>query len=112
MEPGQFDKLITALTSLGENIANSSQVQYTITGADDWDIIVILVGFFCGVITLLFTILIKMVSSMKTDVINTIKENRTEWREELAKAENLLWDEARSIRGELKYCKEKCCDGV
>ena len=107
MEPSQFDKLIIALTELGKTITDASQVQYTITGAADWPILVA----FGGILAIFLAVLMGMVSSMRTDIINTIKDNRKEWREELAKAENQLWDETKAIRDDLKYCKEKCCDG-
>lgn len=108
MEPDQFGKMIEALTELGETIAKSAQAQYTITGAADWPILVAL----CGIISLFLVVLMGMVGSMKSDIIATIKENRQEWREELEKAEGQLWDETRAIRGDMKYCKEKCIGSI
>lgn len=88
------DQIVELLTLL-EKIATRP---YTITGAADWQILVVISGVLACVIGLMWT-----------DLKATIKENKSDWKEELRthkeegdKNINNLWDAMRK-------CQSDCC---
>lgn len=91
MTPEQFQKLL-------ELIERLISKQYTITGAADWPIIVVLGG---G--------LVALIVYMWIDLRSVVKDNRADWRSELAehkqaneKEFDLLWKAQHD-------CQSECC---
>ena len=91
MTPEQFTQLLSLLKELASKT-------YTITGAADWPILAIVGG---G--------LVSVIAFMWVDLRSVIKDNRSEWRQELEKqksdndkAHDLLWDAHRD-------CQHECC---
>lgn len=80
MTPDQFTQLLTLL----EKIASR---QYTITGASDWPILLVIGG-----------ITLALIGAMWTDLRNNIKEQKTENKEE----RTLIWRA-------MKDCQDDCC---
>lgn len=91
--------LVEAINNLGAAIEKGVAESYTITGAADWPIIVVLGG-----------VVIALIGFMWVDLKATMKDNRNEWKVDLSKETGLLWSESRAIRKEMKECKEKCCE--
>ena len=116
MTDDQLPQLISALKQLSDSMAHS-QMTYTIAGAADYPILMVMGG-----------ILVAIIGFMWVDLRATIKDHRVEWESHLTRhcqddkeAVNLLWAETRDIRGEIekqtskieqamKECQGKCCD--
>jgi len=91
MTAEQFGQLMKLIDKIASN-------QFTITGAADWPILVVIGG-----------ILLTMLMTMWIDLKGSIKEHRGEWRESLKEHQaedekeiQLLWDA-------MKDCKRECC---
>lgn len=91
MTPEQFARLLDLIEKVADR-------QYTITGAADWQILVIIGG-----------ILVTLLGFMWVDLRTTIKEHRGEWRVEMdkhkaesEKAIDQVWDAIHS-------CQSDCC---
>ena len=80
MTTEQFAQLLTLL----EKIASR---QYTITGASDWPILLVIGG-----------ITFALIGAMWTDLRNNFREQKAEAKEE----RNLIWSA-------LKDCQDDCC---
>ena len=103
----QLPQLIKALTKLAEGLEHSSLTKYTITGAADWPILLVVGGLVVG-----------MISFMWVDLKSTFTEHKKDNKGEL----DLVWAELRKqeakmetnkefVLREMKECKEKCCEG-
>jgi len=90
----QLLPLVEALNHLAESLKISSVTKYTLTGAQDWPILLV-VG----------ALLVAMISFMWVDLKATFKDHKADNKDEI----DTLWNETRSIRQEMKECKEKCC---
>jgi len=96
MNPLEIARLLEVLGRIADSL--SKRQQYTITGADDWQILVVIGG-----------LLVAAIGVMWADLRSTIKEHRGEWYSELQRhnAENtkdidLVWNAMRD-------CKADCC---
>lgn len=91
MTPDQFSQLMDLL----EQMVNK---QYTLTGAADWELLVLLGG-----------MLTAAIAAMWIDLKGTIKDNRGELREELLK--HVVNDERdhERIWSAMKDCQSDCC---
>ena len=90
----QLPQLVDALNHLAESLTASSVAKYTLTGAQDWPILLV-VG----------ALLVAMISFMWVDLKATFKDHKSDNAKEI----DTLWSETRAIRLEMKECKEKCC---
>ena len=113
----EIQQLVSALKTLAESMNHLGADKYTITGAADWPILMVMGG-----------ALVAIIGFMWVDLRATIKDHRGEWESHLNRhcqddkeALNLLWAETRDIRGEIekqtskieqamKECQGKCCD--
>ena len=98
MTTEQFTSLIGILKQLADQ-------QYTITGAADWPILLMM----CGVLGTLMLTIGGMVAYMWKDIKATIKENRSEWRVELDKEEIERKRQDDMIWSHIRECQEDCC---
>jgi len=91
MTPDQFAQLMDLLEKMVSK-------QYTLTGAADWEILVILGGMLAAAI-----------AAMWVDLKGTIKDNRGELRDELMK--HMVNDERdhEKIWMAMKDCQSDCC---
>jgi hypothetical protein len=91
MTPEQFNQLLELLEKMADRT-------YTLTGAADYPILLALCSVFLA-----------LGAFMWVDLKNTIKENKSEWRDELDKhrednerGHDLIWSA-------MKDCKADCC---
>lgn len=116
MTDSQFNEIMTLGKTLCDSLAHVITAKYSLSEATDWPLLLILGG-----------IVVALIGIMWKDLKDTIKSDKTEWKEGLSclKAElkeaisilksetkgelDLLWDESRRMKDEMKECKEKCC---
>lgn len=91
MTPEQFAQLMALLEKLADR-------QYTITGAADWEILIIVMG-----------VLASLVGFMWMDLRTTIKDNRGEWREELDRHKHESEKAVEQVWTAIKDCQGDCC---
>ena len=96
MDPEQIDHLLRSIDKLATALSQSQP--YTITGASDWPILLVIGG-----------MLVAMIGFMWNDLRSTLKDDRSEWQKavEAHKKENVksfddIWEEHRR-------CQDKCC---
>lgn len=87
------------LLKLLEKIADRQQPQYTITGAQDWPILVLLGGIIVG-----------MVAFMWTDLRATIKDGKKEWKNDLVRHEDENTRQFDYVWDAIRDCQGDCCD--
>ena len=83
MDPAQINKIVSAL----EKIASAPSAVYTITGAADWPLLVVLGG-----------AVVALICFMWADLRSTMKENRTDAKTDI----DTLWKAMRE-------CQDDCC---
>lgn len=95
LTPEQIKMLLDVLNKIAANLSDKN---YTITGAADWPILLVLGG-----------LILSMVAFMWRDLRSVLKESKEDWREKLAehKVENeknfdLIWAAHRD-------CERECC---
>lgn len=96
MNPQQIEELLKLLGRIADGL--SKQQMYTLTGAADWPILLVVGGVMLG-----------MIGFMWRDLGNKIESHRKDWKEALAahialddKDHQLLWKAHRE-------CQEDCC---
>ena len=90
----QLPQLVDALNHLATSLTASSVTKYTLTGAQDWPILLVVGALVVG-----------MLSFMWVDLKSAFKDHKSANTKEI----DTLWNETRAIRLEMKECKEKCC---
>lgn len=91
--PAQFEQLIHALQSLAETPST-----YTITGAADWPMLLVIGGLLLSAIAMMWADLRSKLSNNKSDIdkeISELKANNT-------RSHDLIWEAMRN-------CQEDCC---
>ena len=91
MTPEQIARLLNVLESIAAR-------QYTITGASDWPILVV-VGGVLGV----------LIGLMWSDLRTSIREYRTDWKQELANHKQEGKAELDLVWTALRDCQNDCC---
>ena len=123
MDPVQFRVLVDSINRMTEALRVEP---YTLTGASDWNMLVVMVLAGASLVGVLFSIIVYNIKDLKS----YIKESDSGVRILLDKEEverkhqdDLLWNKTRDMElasksehAELKLdmirCKEKCCEGV
>ena len=96
MNPDQVQQLLASLAKIAGEL--SVRQQYTLTGAADWPILIVIGG-----------ILISLAAFMWVDLKSTIREHRGELREELTKHINDDERDHEKIWKAFGDCQSDCC---
>lgn len=94
MNVNQFSQLLTLLNQLVSN-------KYTITGAADWPILVIVGGSLIGV-------LIALIGMMWSDLRTTMKDHKGDWQVALTKHEIADSKELEKLWSAMQHYQEEC----
>jgi hypothetical protein len=92
MTPEQFERLIKLIEKM-------SSPSYTITGAQDWPILVV-VG----------AILLAAIALMWADLKSLIKDNKIEWKDQLTAHVKENTNDLDDTWEEIRRCQANCCD--
>lgn len=93
MTPEQFTRLLDVLEQL------ATMKQYTLTGAADWPILVVVGG-----------LLIAAVGAMWADLRNSIREGRCEWKQDLERHSEENRRSFDTVWRAHRECQEDCCN--
>jgi hypothetical protein len=100
MTDAQFDILMKHISDLEPVLKELAKPTYALTGAVDWPILAAVGG-----------ICIMLIIGTWVDLKNTIKDNRIERNDALAKID-LAWKYAvEHIKREIERCQDNCCYG-
>ena len=103
MTPEQTAKLIELLSKIAD--ALSTPRPYTITGAADWPVLLV-VG---GILAIMIALIGGLIRVMWSDLRSSMRENKTEWKEAVASAKHVEEKEHDLLWSALRDCQGDCC---
>ena len=103
MTPEQTAKLIELLSKIAD--ALSTPKPYTITGAADWPVLLV-VG---AILAIMFGLIGGLIRLMWSDLKLSMRDNRSEWKEADASAQLREEKEHDLLWSALRDCQGDCC---
>lgn len=103
MTPEQTAKLIELLSKIAD--ALSTPKPYTITGAADWPILLVV----SGILAILIGLIGGMIRLMWSDLRLSMRDSKNEWREAVAQAKHDEEKEHDLLWSALRDCQGDCC---
>lgn len=103
MSPSENHQIAEGLQAIADKLTPPT---YTLTGAADWPILVIM----CGLVATMIGCLALQVGFMWRDLRGRIKEDVDHLWEETRALRKEFRESDTSIKDDMKECKEKCCE--
>lgn len=103
MTQEQIARLIELLTKIADTL--SAPKPYTITGASDWPVLLV-VG---GILAIMIGLIGGLIRLMWSDLRVSLRDNRTEWKEAVAELKHEEKVEHDLLWSALRDCQGDCC---
>jgi hypothetical protein len=103
MTPEQIAKLLELLSRIADSLA--SPRPYTLTGASDWPILLVL----GGILAIMIGLIGALIRLMWSDLRTSMRDNRSEWREAVAEVKGEERVEHDLLWAALRDCQGECC---